>query len=186
MALELNGTSIPSSGKMVCNGTSLKQLNIDGTKVWQSGLNLIAQSRWTATNWRDGYWSSSTSELAVSAKWRTDWWNYMIVRSTDALNLSGFAQITLSWWNSAGDINFHGFIGLSTNADLDAADWHNTNISHVFVDAVGAANMSGTNKVFSIPSSYRKNGVYLYVQRNYYESACTACETFHVTRAEFS
>ena len=60
----------------------------------------------------------------------------MIVRSTDALNLGGFAQITLSWWNSAGDINFHGFIGLSTNADLDAADWHNTNISHVFVDAV--------------------------------------------------
>ena len=35
MALVINGTSIPTSGKVVCNGTSLKQLNIGGTKVWR-------------------------------------------------------------------------------------------------------------------------------------------------------
>ena len=47
MALVINGTSIPTSGKVVCNGTSLKQLNIGGTKVWNSGIDLIAANNWT-------------------------------------------------------------------------------------------------------------------------------------------
>lgn len=47
MALVINGTNIPASGKVVCNGTSLKQLNIGGTKVWNSGIDLIAANNWT-------------------------------------------------------------------------------------------------------------------------------------------
>ena len=62
MALVINGTSIPTSGKVVCNGTSLKQLNIGGTKVWNSGIDLIAANNWTKTSSQDGFWGSSTSQ----------------------------------------------------------------------------------------------------------------------------
>ena len=58
MALVINGTSIPTSGKVVCNGTSLKQLNIGGTKVWNSGIDLIAANNWTKTSSQDGFWGS--------------------------------------------------------------------------------------------------------------------------------
>lgn len=94
MALVINGTSIPTSGKVVCNGTSLKQLNIGGTKVWNSGIDLIAANNWTKTSSQDGFWGSSTSQLWLRAQWRTDWWNWIIVRSA-ALNLTGYTQITL-------------------------------------------------------------------------------------------
>ncbi|MBS6866579.1 MAG: hypothetical protein KH196_12940 [Oscillospiraceae bacterium] len=56
MALVINGTSIPTSGKVVCNGTSLKQLNIGGTKVWNSAVEKQYSIYNTAS--RSGWWSS--------------------------------------------------------------------------------------------------------------------------------
>ena len=36
MALTINGTNIPTSGKVVCNGTSLKEFRANGVLVWTS------------------------------------------------------------------------------------------------------------------------------------------------------
>ena len=99
MALTVNGTAIPSSGKVICNSTSLKQVNFGSTKVWNNGIDLIAANKWTKTSSQDGFWGSSTSQLWLRAQYRTDWWNWIIVRSA-ALNLIGYTQITLQWDNN--------------------------------------------------------------------------------------
>ena len=165
MALVINGTNIPASGKVVCNGTSLKQLNIGGTKVWNSGIDLIAANNWTKTSSQDGFWGSSTSQLWLRAQWRTDWWNWIIVRSA-ALNLTGDAQITLQWDNDGvSGPNWKGFGGFSTNASLTQKEQFSTNMTEVLDTQIHGA--SGT-KTFSIPSQFRKNGVYFYAERHFY------------------
>lgn len=167
MALVINGTSIPSSGKVVCNGTSLKQLNIGGTKVWNSGIDLIAANKWTQTSSQYGSWGSSTSQLWLRAQARTDWWNWIVVRSA-ALNLTGYTQITLQWDNhGVSGPNWKGFGGFSTNASLTQHDWNSTHMTEVLDTQVQGA--AGT-KTFSIPSQFRKNGVYFYAQRNFYKA----------------
>ena len=167
MALVINGTSIPTSGKVVCNGTSLKHLHIGGTKVWNSGIDLIAANNWTKTSSQDGFWGSSTSQLWLRAQWRTDWWNWIIVRSA-ALNLTGYTQITLQWDNNGvSGPNWIGFGGFSTNANLTQDDWITTHMSAVLDTTQDGA--SGT-KTFSIPSQFRKNGVYFYAERHFYKA----------------
>ena len=56
MALTVNGTAIPSSGKVIYNGTSLKQVNFGGTKVWNSAVE--KQYSIYSTAGRSGWWSS--------------------------------------------------------------------------------------------------------------------------------
>lgn len=118
MALIVNSTNIPSSGKVIYNSTSLKQVNFGSTKVWNNGIDLIAANKWTKTSSQDGFWGSSTSQLWLRAQYRTDWWNWIIVRSA-ALNLIGYTQITLQWDNNGvSGPNWKGFAGFSTNANL--------------------------------------------------------------------
>ena len=54
--LTVNGTAIPSSGKVIYNGTSLKQVNFGGTKVWNSAVE--KQYSIYSTAGRSGWWSS--------------------------------------------------------------------------------------------------------------------------------
>ena len=56
MALTVNGTASPSSGKVIYNGTSLKQVNFGGTKVWNSAVE--KQYSIYSTAGRSGWWSS--------------------------------------------------------------------------------------------------------------------------------
>ena len=56
MALTVNGTVIPSSGKVICNSTSLKQVNFGSTKVWNSAVEKQYSIYNTAS--RSGWWSS--------------------------------------------------------------------------------------------------------------------------------
>ena len=167
MALTVNGTAIPSSGKVICNGTSLDKVNYESTNVWQRGLNLLATNRWTITSQQDGRIQSSATYLKVIANARTDWWNWIIVRSA-ALNLTGYTQITLQWDNNGvSGPNWIGFGGFSTNANLTQDDWITTHMTAVLDTTQDGA--SGT-KTFSIPSQFRKNGVYFYAERHFYKA----------------
>ena len=172
MALTVNGTAIPSSGKVICNGTSLDKVNCESTNVWQRGLNLLATKRWTITSQQDGRIQSSATYLKVIANARTDWWNWCVVRTSSALDLRGFTTITITWDNhGAGTghtaLNWQGWAGFSTNAGLTQRDWGNTNIEYVLHTNTHGA--SGT-KAFSIPSKFRASGVYFYAQRNFYKA----------------
>lgn len=167
MALIVNSTSIPSSGKVIYNSASLKQVNFGSTKVWNSGIDLIAANNWTKTSSQDGFWGSSTSQLWLRAQYRTDWWNWIIVRSA-ALNLIGYTQITLQWDNNGvSGPNWKGFAGFSTNANLTQNDWNTTHMTEVLDTEVQGA--SGT-KTFTIPSQFRRSGVYFYAERHFYKA----------------
>ena len=47
MALELNGTSIPATGNLNLNGTSLAVLNLNATEVWRkvTDVNVLKELR---------------------------------------------------------------------------------------------------------------------------------------------
>ena len=55
----------------------------------------------------------------------------------------------------------------STNANLTQDDWITTHMSAVLDTTQDGA--SGT-KTFSIPSQFRKNGVYFYAERHFYKA----------------
>ena len=170
MALTVNGTAIPSSGKVICNGTSLDKVNYESTNVWQRGLNLLATNRWTITSQQDGRIQSSATYLKVIANARNDWWNWCVVRTSSALDLRGFTTITITWDNhGAGTghtaLNWQGWAGFSTNASLTQKEQFSTNMTEVLDTQIHGA--SGT-KTFSIPSQFRKNGVYFYAERHFY------------------
>lgn len=167
MALTINGTNIPASGKVVCNGTSLKQLNIGGTKVWQSNLDVLAMDKWVLTHTEGvvSKWSHSPTQLYLDAASPGGGWNYLIVRS-NALDLTGFTKLTVTWNNEAGgSINHYGFWGLSTNSNLKYKDWMDSNINPK-QDSVH--NGSYGTYSMTIPESMRKNGVYFYAEKHAY------------------
>lgn len=183
MALTINGTSIPSSGKVVCNGTSLKQLNIGGTKVWNSGIDLIAANNWTCTHYWQGWFSSNNNQLKLYMQAdNTGSSNWVIVRSA-ALDLSGYSQITLTWDNGTAGINWMGFCGFSTNAKLQFNNWAGTNFApEILITRDQGA--SGT-KTFSIPSQFRRSGVYFYAERHLYATAIRF-DNFILTKIQIS
>lgn len=190
MALIVNSTSIPSSGKVIYNSASLDKVNYKSTNVWQRGLNILEQNKWTTTAAQDGSFTSSATQLRLMAKWRSDWWNWIVVRS-NAQNLTGFSKITVTWDNEgAWNINFPGWVGFSTNANLKQGEgWGDTRIEYVVVhtdpENYGGDGVSGT-KTITIPSSWRKNGVYIYAQRNYYASTYESAQYFKLTKIEIT
>lgn len=83
-----------------------------------------------------------------------------------ALNLTGYTQITLQWDNDGvSGPNWKGFGGFSTNASQTQKEQFSTNMTEVLDTQIHGA--SGT-KTFSIPSQFRKNGVYFYAERHFY------------------
>ena len=72
MALTINGISIPASGPLKVNSTSLKQLNIGSTKVWSTTPPQLVLydgpggvNRMTAVNFGNVYNNANTQGNGV-------------------------------------------------------------------------------------------------------------------------
>lgn len=116
MALTINGTSIPSSGKVVCNGTSLKQLNIGGTKVWQNNMYLyhagsrpVSWTLWTTDNRQSASFQASYINLETWFAW------YSAGAHCGNINTSGFKMLKIDLQFTKGSSTSGCWIRLNNN-----------------------------------------------------------------------
>lgn len=85
MALIVNSASIPSSGKVIYNSTSLKQVNFGSTKVW----NNVA--RYTYWNYGAGNYTGAKESYASGA------WGTPAIHSSKGLWVSGVPGFQLKF-----------------------------------------------------------------------------------------
>ena len=80
MALELNGTSIPATGNLNLNGTSLTVLNLNATEVWRkvTDVNVLKAGAYTVSGKNGGSYANTSQMSANSNGGKTDVYNHAI------------------------------------------------------------------------------------------------------------
>ena len=80
MALELHGTSIPATGNLNLNGTSLTVLNLNATEVWRkvTDVNVLKAGAYTVSGKNGGSYANTSQMSANSNGGKTDVYNHAI------------------------------------------------------------------------------------------------------------
>ena len=166
MALELNGTSIPASGALQVNGTSLKEFKANGVLVWTSTPDpiTIMKTGSSTGSWLGGGMLGNTtngkiqahggivdSKLRFGGEESTVGSNRALLVSNFTVNTKGFKYLRFKYYTENNNVP-----SSAPRAGIGPSGWNNTfNASLSFIRQNGtSASQTATLNLSSYQGTY--------------------------------